>query len=909
MQPLQPVSGSDLQRFLSAPEQLLQQSVALQLAVASFHQTPRSLLEILVNNPDAQVAEAASLHVNLAGEITDGWQQAVDEILQQRQLGQNDRLAVELLKLGTVPPCFFSEWVPAERLIEGLRNPHMPLRYRLQLLQRLSQEPTLEPRLQVAESPETPLAVLEQLAGDLELPVRLAVKFNPSCPPPLIELVEGQYAVASDWNTDGEQLAMLGQSRWPWVRLAVAQNPSATAETLMQLAGDAVYKIQLAVAENPETPADVLAVLAEHQDKTVQAAVAEHGNATEEILHQLFSSQQQLLKKRKNLPASILERFFNEEAAEKPVWKNSQHLYLFVKQPNTPTWILAEFANVDLDGLRASKRANHTSLPSPKVFEKWIQDDLRFLIDVAKHPQVSVEILEHLIQYPHPYVQLAVAQNSQLSPAKKMELLQELVTAGKEGIMKILAADYHTPVVILEQIVEQESPQNKFRFMLRRLLTRNPEEDNRESVADDLFMDEIGKILAKYQISIDVEEWMTLLESYQWITLLENYTYFGDLQGRYRNDKSFHDQVDEDLSQLLPTLPESELQKIITNILKIPDTLVDVVKSDRTVAVALLGNPSLPVPLREGLQKQLTRPLEKLGSYNNDCDMRIALAYNPQVPEVERREYFQQLVSTHWENIQETIARNPNTPPEIIAQLMTRPGSGRQAVSRNPNAPANALAELAQDSNSTTRNWVAENPGTPTNILLELAKQPVEKTINNISTVRATVLKNPHFPARERHRLLLAMEEEQEIANAHQLMARRTNSSYALAQLVQKGDQKAKLTAASSNKTPIQILEHLAKDPDESVRQYVMGNSNLPLSILIELTQDASDKIRLSLAYMLRNRSTNRYYKEEVPVVLLERLARDENKDVKVAVAENSNLLKLSLSNWHKMQVQKSELK
>ncbi|MEH2240878.1 hypothetical protein [Nostoc sp.] len=123
MQPLQPVSGSDLQAFLSAPERLLQQPVVLQLAIASFHQTPPSLLEILVNSPDEQVSQAASLHVNLAGEITDRWQQVVDEILQQQQLGQNDRLAVELLKLAPVPPCFLSEWVPAERLIEGLRNP------------------------------------------------------------------------------------------------------------------------------------------------------------------------------------------------------------------------------------------------------------------------------------------------------------------------------------------------------------------------------------------------------------------------------------------------------------------------------------------------------------------------------------------------------------------------------------------------------------------------------------------------------------------------------------------------------------------------------------------------------------------------------------------------------------------
>ncbi|MEH1913599.1 MAG: HEAT repeat domain-containing protein [Nostoc sp.] len=259
--------------------------------------------------------------------------------------------------------------------------------------------------------------------------------------------------------------------------------------------------------------------------------------------------------------------------------------------------------------------------------------------------------------------------------------------------------------------------------------------------------------------------------------------------------------------------------------------------------------------------------------------MFLALVYNPQIPEAERMEYFQQLLSTNY--IQEEIARNPNTPPEIIAQLMTRPGVGRQAVSRNPNAPTEALAELAQDSNSTTRNWVAENPGTPANILVQLTRQPVEKTINNISTVRETVLKNPNFPPLERYRLLLAIEEEQEITNAHQLMARRANSSYALAQVVQKGDQKAKLTAARSNQTPIQVLEQLAKDPDEIVRQAVSQNSNLPLNRLLELARDSSVKIRQALAYKSSHNKT------PTPIQLLEILAQDESEQVRAKVAEH----------------------
>lgn len=102
---------SDLQPFLDNPEQLANQTVQFQIAVANYSLTPRSLLEVLVNSPDPQVAEAARLHVNWAGELTEGWQEAVDEVLQTAQLGQNDRLAVELLKFAPVPESSLSEWV------------------------------------------------------------------------------------------------------------------------------------------------------------------------------------------------------------------------------------------------------------------------------------------------------------------------------------------------------------------------------------------------------------------------------------------------------------------------------------------------------------------------------------------------------------------------------------------------------------------------------------------------------------------------------------------------------------------------------------------------------------------------------------------------------------------------------
>ncbi|MEH1999377.1 MAG: hypothetical protein V7L00_11620 [Nostoc sp.] len=631
MQPLQPVSGSDLQRFLSAPEQLLQESVALQLAIASFHQTPRSLLEILVNSADTQVAEAASLHVNLAGEITDGWQQAVDEILQQRQLGQNDRLAVELLKIGSVPPCFFSEWVPAEPLIQGLRNPQMPLRYRLQLLQRLSQEPSLEPRLQVAESPETPSAVLEQLAGDLELPVRLAVKFNPSCPPPLIELVEGQYAVASDWNTDGEQLAMLGLSRWPWIRLAVAQNPSATAETLMQLAGDALYKIQLAISRNPLTPTEALNLLANHTVNEIQTAVAKHPKTSEQALLKLYPKHKHIIiTQRKNLPLSIVEQIVGD--------RSEKNFYYYVNsvinQPNISGEILELLANDSLESMR---------------------------VNVAKHPQVLVSTLKQLAKDSSSQVREAVINNPKTSKALKKSLL---------------AAKSTNHV---------------------------------------------------YHIS----------------------------SGFRAKDK------------------------------------------------------------------------------------------------------------------QQSLERE----------------------SQDPNTSFNRLAELAKSSDSIIRCYIAKNPSIPVGVLIELVKD------SNIQ-VRECALKNIKVPYLEEHqqmllaeeyqqmilgcyRLLLAQVEAEEITKTNELLARRPDSSYALAQVVQKGDQKAKLTAARSNKTPIQVLEQLAKDADETVRQVVLQNANLPLQSLLELARDKSLNVRSWLLYKSSHNKT------PTPIQLLEILAQDESEQVRAKVAEH----------------------
>ncbi|MBV6628004.1 MAG: hypothetical protein KI793_34650 [Rivularia sp. (in: Bacteria)] len=112
----------DLQRFLDAPEELLGESEEVQMAIAAFSETPRSLLQVLVNSEYSEVVEASRLHVNWVDEERGDYREAVSEVLRNKDLGENDRLAVELMKFAPVPPDLLSEWVPVNKLIQGLKN-------------------------------------------------------------------------------------------------------------------------------------------------------------------------------------------------------------------------------------------------------------------------------------------------------------------------------------------------------------------------------------------------------------------------------------------------------------------------------------------------------------------------------------------------------------------------------------------------------------------------------------------------------------------------------------------------------------------------------------------------------------------------------------------------------------------
>ena len=889
MEQLISIDANTLQPFISNPESIASQAIPLQIAIASYPETPRSLLEILAKSDTSAVAEAAQLHVNYAGELNADWQIVVDEKLKSRYLGQNDRVAVELLKFAPVPDYFLSEWVPANYLIQGLRNPHLPWRYRLRLLERLAQEPTLEPRLQVAESPETPLPVLEQLVGDLELPVRLAVQYNPSCPPELVRLVQGQHQIADDWDTNADQLTSLGSSSWDWIRLAVAQNPSTSEETLMKLAGDEVFRIQLAVAKNPATPATVLSKLAERSEREIPAAVAIHPKATEEILHRLFPTHQGVIKSRQDLPASILERVFNEAQIELPLWnrKNSSLRYFFFRQQNTPTWILEQFADVDIEAVRQEKAALRQPPPEPELLQKWVVESLDFLADIAKHPQVSVEILARLAKYPNPKVQFAVAQHSKTPEELRVQLLKDLAVHPDYKIRTKVAEDLHTPVFTLETMAQDEFYHPKLLKEIRRVLAAEYPEHSHSypSLADVEMSDLKRKDLYPANISVNVDRWMEIIGSPRVIEAMRE---------NYRADE-IRQALNREMLLLFPSwkklllgLPEEAVKKVIKHVVETLAFVNGDIKNDhstRSVAVALVGNPNTPVNIREQLKNELIRPNLRVSRYQSDRDVLTALAGNFQLPESEREEYFQRLIAE--DNWAVSTAKNSLASTYLLEKLFKVSGEIEksrdihEALAKNPQSSPKILKQLARLPDDIIRYYVAKNPSTSVETLLALSEDSDRQ-------VRETALKNSNLSPNKHNEIILgeykleiALEQQEQIEQANQILVQRTDSPYALARVLETGDRNAKISAARNRKTPTQVLEQLARDQDITVRKIVAENPNLPLNSFLELAQDTSIKVRLTLAYK-SSRS-----KITTPVQLLEQLAQDESEQVRATVAEH----------------------
>jgi hypothetical protein len=100
--------------------------------------------------------------------------------------------------------------------------------------------------------------------------------------------------------------------------------------------------------------------------------------------------------------------------------------------------------------------------------------------------------------------------------------------------------------------------------------------------------------------------------------------------------------------------------------------------------------------------------------FNNSVYVREALAKQSQ--------FLEELAEDWCARVRGAVAKNPDTPPEILYKLASDEDEGvRACICTNPNAPVELLVKLAEDRVWVVRMYVAQHPTTPVKILKKLA--------------------------------------------------------------------------------------------------------------------------------------------------------------------------------------------
>ncbi|NEO84251.1 MAG: hypothetical protein F6J87_08355 [Spirulina sp. SIO3F2] len=806
----------DLQPFLNNPEELLSQPLMVQLAIANHPDTPHPLLAHLIESTHAAVAEAAQLHIHWAGELTEDWQTAIATHLKTAQLGQNDRLAVELLKFCPVSPAFLSHWVPPECLVAALKNPYLPPHYRRQFLERLAQEANLEARLQVAEALDTPGEILALLLGDLEPAVRMAAACHPACAAEMIQQVEQQHQLAANWQAEPPILAQLSQSQWPWIRLTVAQNPTTPAHALAQLATDGYFPIQRAVVENPSTPVTVLVDFVTHPEIAIQEALVQHPHVNIEILLQLRPTFLQLLRRQTdppfNLSAAVLDHLFEEAIAQQTLENDYRLRALLLGSPNTPATLLAKFvATYDRATLEAQLRAQSDQPPTTEALQRWLQERSSDLTPMVDHPHVTLEILSQLATYPNPRLQLAVARHP-LTPAA---LRQKLYAALRHNLADLelqhqIARDPQAPSTILNVLGQQ----------IKSRLNRNY---NYGDIAIALVSNPQTHADLRRQLKRCIQQEFGQDRRWQcrlWQAIAHN------------PQEKAPDR--ESARQKLMALPQGRVL-----LAEDPHTPIELLgelaalaqtEGDQKLAIALVKNPALP-------DEQLQQLIEQ----HKDEQLERVMADSAQAPlsALLKILYAQPLIDRFKDpySIANRILSHPHVPPleryrfRLTQATRKATTQAKQQLASRPESPY-LLAQVMETGDRRAKIAAAHNPKTPIAVLEALATEPDEQ-------IGLALLNNPQLPVE----LQLALVHDPSL-NVRSALARKRRwhptPGVVLAALAQDRSATVRALVAHNPDTPISALEGLAADPDETVQRSLVANLQTPIPVLRRLGLEAN---------------------------------------------------------------------
>ncbi|WP_292836831.1 hypothetical protein [Nostoc sp. JL33] len=475
-----------------------QADLEVQLGLVKNVQTPKGVLNRLTQSRHPQVVESARLHINLAGELTEKYEQRIKEVIKgiipsARQAGTGS-LAV-LTQICPVPEFMVEHWVqdssykdffcrklaysPATfpNVLKHLanhtdgwtwlgvaENPNTPT----ETLRKLFTEK--QASITLARNLNTPTDVLESLSTNQDQRVRIRVARNPNTP---LNVVKG---LANDTDIHVAQTAatLIAEQKGEYTAEAVRKNPKTPPDVLEKLA----QKDPRTVGEHPNTPPELLLEFSKSVDERLRESVAKNPNAPVRILEQLADDESWEVRrgvaKNPNVPISLL---FKQLARD--TWVNSAIAYqMSSKKYNYPEAesildILAEESTSPLetilqrlsqDGGEAARLflARRFDLPANFLTQFAESTEVKVCEGVAQNLNTPVSSLEKLAQSPETKVREAVAQN----PNTPISILEQLSKDNYYDVLLHIAQKTNLSPEILEELAGSKSDQVREKAML-----------------------------------------------------------------------------------------------------------------------------------------------------------------------------------------------------------------------------------------------------------------------------------------------------------------------------------------------------------------------------------------------------------------------------------------------------------
>ncbi|MGK7944665.1 MAG: HEAT repeat domain-containing protein [Microcystaceae cyanobacterium] len=204
----------------------------------------------------------------------------------------------------------------------------------------------------------------------------------------------------------------------------------------------------------------------------------------------------------------------------------------------------------------------------------------------------------------------------------------------------------------------------------------------------------------------------------------------------------------------------------------------------------------------------------------------------------------------------EQEAQNEETSPERLAELALMNDALAYFVAQNINTSPETLTQLGTSNNEEIIRAIARNPNTPTNIVIELgSKFPDELAENPILDL--WLLEDIHpLLSSNKFSHLFAVKTKTPVSvlkilatHCNVYVRRKVASNLStpvslLEILATDSDKDVRSQVATNPNTPISLLEILATDSDKEVRYHVVSHQNTPISVLEILTKDSHSKVR-----------------------------------------------------------------